>query len=186
MSEIAEVHMGVEKEAGMIKRVTSRIGKFLSETYTVKGAKSKEMAKYTALYTQFTPSQQEEMKAFYEKKVAKTATWKVIRNWVVTGAGLAMGYGILHDPTLAWTFVTKTAPDAIKNGADFIYHWLFNPTSYVVDAPALAAQWGGQTVSLGSLGAIAKGPGINIPVGFGIRNPISKELMFSIGKVVLP
>lgn len=185
MSEIAEVPMGVEKEAGMIKRVTSRIGKFLSENYTIKGAKAKEIGKYATLYAQFTPEQQDEMKAFYEKKVAKTATWKVIRNWVTTGAGLALGYGLLQpgNAALVWDFVTKTAPEAIKGGANFVYHWLFNETVYTVTAPAIASQWGGQTVGLGSLGAIAKGPGINLGVGLNILHPTSGELLFHIGKI---
>lgn len=104
---MAEVTPKIEKEPGRAKRVVDRIGKFLSETYTVKGAKAAEMRKYEKVYASFTPSQQEEMKAYYDKKAGKKAVWKVIRNWVVTGAGLTLGYGLLNPTAGAamWKFV---------------------------------------------------------------------------------
>ncbi|HLD25286.1 MAG TPA: hypothetical protein VJB96_05210 [Patescibacteria group bacterium] len=93
---MAEITPKMEKEPGRARRVVDRIGKFLSETYTVKGAKAAELRKYEKLYASFTPSQQQEMMAYYDKKAGKKAVWKVVRNWVATGAGLALGWGLLQ------------------------------------------------------------------------------------------
>ena len=87
-----EMAAPVEKqESKVIQRVAERVGKFLSETYTVKGAKEKELRKMDRVISSFTPSQQGEMRAYFAAKAEKNAKWKVIRNWVATGAGIALG-----------------------------------------------------------------------------------------------
>jgi|GEM_PF-754478 len=86
-----ELNLGVEKESGPVKRVAERVGKFLAETYTVKGAISKELRKLDKVNGSFTLEQQQEMRAYFAAKAEKSAKWKVIRNWVATGAGLALG-----------------------------------------------------------------------------------------------
>lgn len=136
MSEANETPVPVEKEPGAVKRVAERIGKFLSETYTIKGAKAKEMRKYEKLYDQFTPSQRAEMMEFYDQKITKGATWKVIRNWVATGAGVALGWSVAHFGLPAvWQFVTQTAPAAIAGGTESIRNWLFEPHQLRVNLP---------------------------------------------------
>lgn len=157
---MSETAVKVEKESGVVRRVADRIGKFLSETYTVKGAKQKEIGKYAGLYSQFTPSQQEEMKAFYEKKVGKTATWKVIRNWVATGAGLALGYGLMQpgNAALMWKFVTDTAPKAIASGADKIFHWMFHVYNVNIVPGAVDLMSSGGTNITKTFGSIQASP----------------------------
>lgn len=133
MAELSEVPKGIEKDKGVVGRVAARIGKFLSETYTIKGAKAAEMRKYGEIYSGFTPSQQEEMRTYFEKKVSKKATWKVIRNWVVTGAGLALGWGILQNPGAAWKFVAETVPNGVKAALD----WVFKPMTLEISKGGL-------------------------------------------------
>lgn len=133
MAEVSEAPKGVEKDRGVVGRVTAKISKFLSENYTIKGAKAAEMRKYGALHASFTPSQQTEMRAYYEKKVSKKATWKVIRNWVVTGAGLALGWSVLQNPAAAWKFVTETVPTGVKAALD----WVFRPMTLEISKGGL-------------------------------------------------
>lgn len=164
MTELkAEMPVKPEKESGVVKRVADRIGEFLSKTYTIKGAKANEVKKFDALYAQFTPSQSAEMKAFYEKKVGKTATWKVIRNWVATGAGVALGYGLLQPGGAAamWGFVTDKAVPAIKGGAEAVFNWIFNPFTLQVKLPGPHT---GFTLPMN----LPSGPGIPIPTKINI------------------
>lgn len=101
MSEAnGEVTAPVEKEATPVQKMAERVGKFLSETYTFKGAKAKEMRAFDAISASFTPSQQQEMREYFAAKAEKNAKWKVIRNWVATGAGLALGTTIALRPDL--------------------------------------------------------------------------------------
>lgn len=95
-----EFSVGVEKESGPVRRVAKRVGEFLSETYTVKGAFAKEMQKIDKVYRSFTLEQQQEMRAYFAAKAEKSAKWKVIRNWVATGAGIALGAVLLVKPTI--------------------------------------------------------------------------------------
>lgn len=140
---MSEVGMKVEKETGRVKRVTDRIGKFLSETYTFKGAKAAELRKYEKLYASFTPSQQSEMMAYYDKKAGKRSTWKVIRNWVATGAGLALGYGLLQPGGLA--AMGKWVVDALNvMGIQFqpvVIEKLLNPPLPPVPQPVGLETW---------------------------------------------
>lgn len=92
--------MNPEKESGAVRRVAEKVGTFLSETYTKKGALKKEMKQYAQVFNKFTGSQREEMQAYYEKRANKSATFKVIRNWVATGAGITLGYVALARPEL--------------------------------------------------------------------------------------
>lgn len=101
MSEVqGEMSAPVEKESGAVKKMAERVGKFLSETYTFKGATAKEMRAFDNIASSFTPSQQEEMRAYFSAKAEKNAKWKVIRNWVATGAGVALGTTMLLRPDL--------------------------------------------------------------------------------------
>lgn len=108
MSEVTgEMMSPMEKESGVLKKMSERVGKFLSETYTFKGAKAKELIGLEKSLSHFTPSQQEEMREYFEKKADANSKWKVIRNWVVTGAGLTLGAAVLANPAGAWALVGK-------------------------------------------------------------------------------
>jgi hypothetical protein len=80
----------LEQESKPVRNVAERVGKFLSENYTLKGAKAKELRAMDRVISQFTPTQQAEMRSYFDKKAESNAKWKVIRNWVATGAGLAV------------------------------------------------------------------------------------------------
>lgn len=85
-----EVATKAEVKKGVVGRVAERVGKFLTETYTIKGASAKELKKYEDVYNRFTGDKRAEMLKYYEGVARKSATWKVVRNWVATGAGLAL------------------------------------------------------------------------------------------------
>ena len=93
-----ELPVKIEKEQGAVGRVAERMGKFLAEHYTFKGATAKELQGLDRVMGHFTPSQQNELKSYYESKAVNSARWKVIRNWVATGAGLTLGGAILANP----------------------------------------------------------------------------------------
>ena len=93
-----ELPVKIEKEQGAVGRVAERMGKFLAEHYTFKGATAKELQGLDRVVGHFTPSQQNELKSYYESKAVNNARWKVIRNWVATGAGLTLGGAILANP----------------------------------------------------------------------------------------
>jgi hypothetical protein len=108
MSEATgEMMSPMEKESGVLRKMSERVGKFLSETYTFKGAKAKELIGFEKSLSHFTPSQQEEMREYFDKKADVNSKWKVIRNWVVTGAGLTLGAAVLANPAGAWALVEK-------------------------------------------------------------------------------
>lgn len=119
-SEIMELPINPEKESGAVKRVAEKVGTFLSETYTKKGALKKEMAQYEKIFNRFTGAQRQEMKAFYEKQANKSATFKLIRNWVVTGAGLALGGAAALRPDLAVLAVKGLAGWIVSTGKNLI------------------------------------------------------------------
>lgn len=137
MTEVTETPVNVDKEPGAVKRVAERITTFLKETYTLKGATAKEVTKYNNLYASFTPAQREELIAFNEKAIHKTAMRKVVRNWIITGAGLAAGWSIATGGLPAmWAFLTKTAPIAIGTGLEAVRTWMFDPhKTILIDVP---------------------------------------------------
>ena len=104
-----EMTAPVEQKKNVVSRVAERVGKFLSETYTVKGATAKEMEKYAYIYDQFSGKQRDEMMAYYDKSANQTASWKVVRNWVATGAGLAAGGATIAFHEAAWSAITGAA-----------------------------------------------------------------------------
>lgn len=93
--QTGELAAPVERESGVVKRIAEKAGKFLSENYTLKGAKARELRALDAVVGSFTPEQQMEMRAHFEAKAEKNAKWKVIRNWVATGAGIALGGAVV-------------------------------------------------------------------------------------------
>ncbi len=130
MSEQSEQPVVTEREAGIVQRVANRVGKFLSETYTYKGATQKEIAtRYGIAYSQFNDETRANMKKVFEQAATDKAHWNVIRNWIVTGgAGLGLWYGISHVGVAGmWKFVTDVAPKAIAKGAEGVFNWIFNP-----------------------------------------------------------
>lgn len=115
MSELAgELPVKVERESGVVARVAARVGKFLSENYTYSGAKAKELAGLHNVVGHFTPDQQKEMRSFFEAKADKNAKWKVIRNWVATGAGLALGGAVALFPEKVAGLVVLAATETAK------------------------------------------------------------------------
>ncbi len=145
MSEATgETAAPVELKKNVVGRVAERVGKFLSETYTIKGATAKELQKYADTYDRFTGDQRAEMLQYYEKVAQKSATWKVVRNWVATGAGLAVAgaavafgpaaYSAVMAGNLSGWFAAEAATfkgaisspfigDRIKN----IWSWITHP-----------------------------------------------------------
>ena len=111
MSE-AEMTVPIERESGAVKRVTEKVGQFLKETYTRQGVIVKDMRRYAKLTENDTFYTRRDKMAQYEKLAEKHATWKVIRNWAVTGAGLALGGSILANPSHALALVTEAANGA--------------------------------------------------------------------------
>lgn len=93
--QTGELAAPVERESGVMKRVSEKVGRFLSENYTLKGAKARELRALDSVVGRFTPEQQREMRAHFEAKAEKNAKWKVIRNWVATGAGIALGGAVV-------------------------------------------------------------------------------------------
>lgn len=106
--------INVEKESGPVRRVAERVGRSLSETYTVKGAIAKEMRKVDKVTRSFTPQQQQEMRTYFSRKAEKSAKWKVIRNWVATGAGLAVGSALAFAPEQSLALVVNVAGEVGK------------------------------------------------------------------------
>lgn len=163
MSEHNEVPMGQEREAGIVSRVGARIGKFLSETYTFKGAAAKEQTEqYAKIYNQFSGETKAQMMRDYEKVATDKAHWKVIRNWIATGAGLALGFSILHNPTPVWEFLTKTAPEAIKGGVKPVFDWMFHIYNVKVVPGSLELMKSGTDTITKALPNI-KVPPLNLP-----------------------
>lgn len=166
-TDVQELPAVVERESGTLRKVAERIGTVLSETYTVKGAKAKELRSLDAITAKFTPSQQKEMWEYFESKADKTAKWKVIRNWVVTGAGLALGTVLLTKPELivgavvkagaivsSWWKETTSAlvsagvgvTEAASHGTESVMNWIFdmkNPHSLTIHNTAVATQLSG-------------------------------------------
>lgn len=157
-----ELAAPVERESGVVKRVAEKVSKFLSENYTLKGAKAKELRALDSVVGHFTPEQQREMRSHFEAKAEKNAKWKVIRNWVATGAGLALGGAVALYPEKALGLVilaaTETAKwwtgtaipalakagaaigapfaaagEAIKTGANKAYTTVYNYLDYMFD-----------------------------------------------------
>ena len=99
MSE-AEMSAPVERESNVVKRVTEKVGQFLKETYTTQGMIAKDMRKYAKLTENNTFYTRRAKMEAYQRLAEKHATWKVIGNWVLTGAGLAVGGTAILRPDL--------------------------------------------------------------------------------------
>ena len=93
--QTGELAAPVERESGVVKRVAETVGRSLSENYTLKGSKARELRALDTVVGHFTPEQQMEMRSHFEAKAEKNAKWKVIRNWVATGAGIALGGAVV-------------------------------------------------------------------------------------------
>ena len=167
--QTGELAAPVERESGVIKRVAEKAGKFLSENYTYKGAKARELRALDSVVSHFTPDQQQEMRGHFEAKAEKNAKWKVIRNWVATGAGIALGGAVViagpdkaaaavvlaaskvaewwtasAAPALAKAGAAIAAPfavagEAIKTGANVLWTKVYNYVDYMFDIKPFAA-----------------------------------------------
>lgn len=166
--QTGELAAPVERENSVVKRVSEKVGKFLSENYTLKGAKARELRALDTVVGNFTPDQQQEMRAHFEAKAEKNAKWKVIRNWVATGAGIALGGAVViagpdkaaaavvlaatkvaewwtasAAPVLAKAGAAIAAPfaaagEAIKTGANVLWTKVYNYVDYMFDIKPFA------------------------------------------------
>ena len=166
--QTGELAAPVERESGVVKRVAEKVGRFLSENYTLKGAKARELRALDTVVGHFTPEQQMEMRSHFEAKAEKNAKWKVIRNWVATGAGIALGGAVViagpdkaaaavvlaagkvaewwtarAAPALAKAGAAIAAPfavagEAIKTGANKLWTTVYNYVDYMFDMKPFA------------------------------------------------
>lgn len=113
MSEVPIMPEPRERESNVVTRVAKRVGKFLEQTYTRHGVLAKDIEKAKKLTEGMTFYTRRTELARLTKRAESQATWKVIRNWVLTGAGLALGGAILANPAGAWAAITETAGAAV-------------------------------------------------------------------------